>query len=240
MARITVITKIRFLAAVAPVVMLVAAPILALSFLGFGRLPDWMNNNEIAALRYAQGLNEALYKMEWGRTQPDGAQIVLDQQRRFAEMLDSAAQTAYTAGQRRSIDTLAGAAKPILDAFRKADPRDQSVDAGMRKLHVMVTDLLNADESALDGLAERSRARAREFAVLTVIATVLVPWICFALLFRIAGDTRAALREIRGRIESLAGRPEALAEGVQRELREIDAALDRLGFPKPNPMLAEE
>jgi hypothetical protein len=73
-----------------------------------------------------------------------------------------------------------------------------------------------------------------------VIATVLIPWICFALLFRTAGDTRAALREIRGRVESLAGRQEAVAEGVQRELREIDAALARLGFPKPNPMLAEE
>ena len=240
MSRITVVTKIRFLAGVAPVVMLVAAPILAMAFSAFGRVPAAMNNNEIAALIDAHGLDEALYKMQWGRGQPDGGQIVLDQQRRFAELMDSAATRAYTAEQQRALDALATAAKPALDAFRKADPRDPSVEPAMAKLHGLVINLINADESALTRVAKTTRSRAREFAILTLIVALVIPWICFALLFRIAGQARVEMRAIRARVESLAESPQAAAKGVASEVEEIDASLARLGFPKPNPMLAED
>jgi hypothetical protein len=240
MSRITVITKIRFLAGVAPVVMLVAAPMLAMAFSALGRVPAAMNNNEIAALSDAQGLDEALYKMQWGRSQPDGGQIVLDQQRRFAELMDSAAANAYTAEQRRALDALAAAAKPTLDAFRKADPRDPSVEPAMAKLHGLVIDLVNADESALARVARMTRSRGREFAILTLIVALVIPWTCFALLFRIAGQARVEMRAIRARVESLVESPQTAAKSVGREVEEIDASLARLGFPKPNPMLAED
>ncbi len=240
MSRITIVTKIKFLAAVAPVVMLVAAPILAMAFSAFGGMPAAMQNNEIAALSDAHGIDESLYKMQWGRTQPDGAQIVLDQQRRFADLMDSAATSAYTAEQRSAVNALAAAAKPILDAFRKADPRDPSVEPGMEKLHALVINLINADETALTRVAHAIQSRAREFAILTLIVALVIPWICFAILFRIAGQGRVEMRAIRARVQSLAESPQATAKGVEREIEEIDASLTRLGFPKPNPMLAEE
>jgi hypothetical protein len=41
-------------------------------------------------------------------------------------------------------------------------------------------------------------------------------------------------------LESLVESPQTAAKSVGREVEEIDASLARLGFPKPNPMLAED
>jgi hypothetical protein len=148
MTNVTVITKIRFLAGLAAVILLIASPLLALGFLQYGNIPSEIRDDHLAAMKYAEGIDAALYKMEWGRFQPDGGQIVVDQQRRFADYMDSAASHIYTADQRAKLDALAQAAKPTLDAYRHADPHDPEIAAKMVDLHTKVTDLENADELA--------------------------------------------------------------------------------------------
>jgi hypothetical protein len=238
MSNITVITKLRFLAGIAPVVLLIVGPLLAVAFSAFGNIPSMMADNEIAAIRYAQGIDVALYKMEWGRTQPDGAQIVLDQQRRFADLIDSAARHVFTADQRDKITALAQAAKPTLDALRTADPRDESINSRMRDLHSKVSDLLNADDAAIARFAANSQNQARQFIVLVLIACVLLPLVCYAVIWRLTQGIRDDLQAMRQNLEKFSqhtGQPPPAPE-----LQEIDQELTRLGFPRPNPMLAQE
>ncbi|HYA35992.1 MAG TPA: hypothetical protein VEF03_10240, partial [Candidatus Binataceae bacterium] len=165
MSRITIVTTLRFFAAIAPAILLVVSPVLALGILWLGSAPSAIRDVQVAALEDAQALDTALYKMEWGRTQPDSSQIVLDQERRFADMLDSAARVAVSQEQRDRIRALASASKPTLDALRQANPRDDSLDPKMRELHAMVTDLITAGDTALMQAADDARTQARRFAI---------------------------------------------------------------------------
>jgi hypothetical protein len=238
MSNITIVSKIRFLAGLAPVILLLVGPILALAFSAFGSIPSTMKENQLAALGYAQGLDAALYQMEWGRTQSDGSQIVMDQQRRFADLLDSATHHVYTAEQGEKLEALAQAAKPTLDAFRSADPHDEAENAKMRDLHTMVTALLNADEAAIDSLSDAANGSARRFAALVIIAGIVLPMACFAVIWRFTAAMRTDLRAIRTQIERLAESSGAKDPSIAPALEAIDQAVTRLGFPKPNPMLA--
>ena len=125
------------LAAIAPLVLLIVCPLVSLAFSAFGNIPATIKENQLASINNANGMDAALFKMEWGRTQPEAAQIIVDQQRRFAYMLDSAARNSYTTDQREKLQTLAQAAKPTLDTFRHSDPRDEAENAKMRDLHMM-------------------------------------------------------------------------------------------------------
>jgi membrane protein required for beta-lactamase induction len=235
MTRITILTKLRFIAALAPLLMLLVAPVLAMGFYVFGATPTILNENEFAAVRAASGMEVSLYKMDWGRTQPDGLQIVKDQQRRFASWVSTAHDHADTQAQVDALGRVANAANPIFDAMRKAQPGDDSFEPDLRKLQGLVSDLSNADDAALDEVAARVRSRANVMIGIVVIAGLLVPWTCFAILARMCGRTHDALRDIRARVESLTARA-----GVPNDdLRAIDERLAELGFPKPNPMLAE-
>jgi len=240
MANVTVVSKIRFLAGLAPVILLIASPLLALAFIEFGNIPSSIKDEQLAAIKYADGVDAALYKMEWGKTQPDGVQIVVDQQRRFADYLDSAAHHVYTADQQAKLTALAQEAKPTLDAFRHADPHDEVMNAKMRDLHTMVTDLENADEAALDQYSDTAKNRARQLLALVLITGVLVPTVCFALIWRLTQSMRAGLRSIRTEIENIAENSAAKDPSIVRAIETIDQALTGLGFPKPNPMLADE
>jgi hypothetical protein len=240
MANVTVVSKIRFLAGIAPVILLIVSPLLALALVAFGNIPADIKDEQLAATKYAEGLDAALYKMEWGRTQPDGVQIIVDQQRRFADYLDSAVHHVYTAEQHDRLGALVQAAKPTLDAFRHADPHDEVMNARMRDLHTAVTELENADEAALDQFSDAAKSRARQLLAIVIIAGVLVPMVCFALLWRLTQSTRADLRTIRTEFESVAENPVAKEPSIAHAIEAIDQALTRLGFPKPNPMLADE
>lgn len=240
MANVTVVSKIRFLAGLMLVVLLIASPILALALLEFGNIPSSIRDEQIAAIKYAEGIDAALYKMEWGRYQPDGVQIIVDQQRRFADYLDSASGHIYTAEQRAKLDALAQAAKPTLDAFRHADPHDEVMAAKMRDLHATVTEVENADDAALEEYSDAARARARQLIALVIIAGVVVPAICFALLLGLTKSLRGDLRAMRTEMETVAENPLAKEPSIARAFEALDRALTRLGFPKPNPMLAEE
>jgi hypothetical protein len=240
MAKVTVVSKIRFLAGLAPVILLIASPLLALALIQFGNIPADLRDEQVAAIKYAQGLDAALYKMEWGRSQPESVQIVVDQQRRFADFLDSAAHRVYTDDQRDKLAALAQAAKPRLDAFRHADPHDEIENAKIRDLHTMVTDLENADDAALDQYSEAMRSRTRLLVALVIVTGVLIPMACFAMVWLITHGVRADLRNIRVEIQSLEENPAAKEASVARAVQTIDQAITKLGFPKPNPMLAEE
>jgi hypothetical protein len=240
MAKVTIVSKIRFLAGIAPTILLIVSPILALALLEFGNVPSTLRDEQLTALKYAQGVDAALYKMEWGRYQPDGPQIILDQQRRFADLLDSAVHRVYTPEQRDKLGALAQAAKPTLDAFRHADPHDEVENAKMRDLHNMITDLENADEAAIDQYADAVRSQAHMFIALAIIAGVVIPIVCFAIVWRMTQSVRLELRAIRGELERIAENPAAKESSMAPAIEGIDQALERLGFPKPNPMLADE
>src|SRR5258708_10325283 len=81
MNNLTIVTKLRSMAAVSHAILLIAAGVIAGAAHAFGPLPREIHENEYAAARAAQGMETALYKMDWGRTQPDASQIVIDQQR---------------------------------------------------------------------------------------------------------------------------------------------------------------
>ena len=240
MARFTLVSKIRLLAGLAPALLLVASPLMALAFLAFAAIPSDIKDDQVAAIKYADAADAALYKMEWGRFQPDGPQIIVDQQRRFADVLDSESHHIYTDEQRAKLQALADAAKPTLDAFRHADPHDDEMIAKMRDLHTMVNDLENANDAALDDYSAAVKTRAHEFVAVAIVAGVIVPMVCFALIWQLCADLRTDLRAMRAEVESVADSAEAKQPLVARMIEAFDKALARMGFPKPNPMLADE
>ncbi len=240
MTKITVITKLRFLAALAPVVLLIATPFFALAFYGFGAIPAELQDNQYLAVQAARGMETALYKMDWGRTQPDGLQIVKDQERGFVGWVDTARSRASTQAQLDAIEKIAEAANPVFDAMRQAAPGDDSIEPRLRDLQGLVSELIAADDSAMMSIAGRAEARARTMIFLTVATTVIVPWLCLIAILRMSAHANAALREIRHVVERIADRTGAAAvEGLAKDLSLIDQKLTELGYPKPNPMLAE-
>ena len=235
MTRITIVTKLRLAAAIAPVVLLIAAPIIAMALYLFGALPALLQENEYAAMRAADGMETAIYKMDWGRTQPEGMEIVRGQERRFAGWVDTARAHATTHDQLDQLDKIAQTANPIFDALRQANPADDSIEPKLRDLQGLVVDLIATDESAIMGIGAVTESRARLLIGLLLIAGVLVPWAAFVVLTRMAGQVKTSLREIRNRVQKMAAGP----AGQSEDLRMIDEKLTELGFPKPNPMLAE-
>ncbi len=96
----------------------------------------------------------------------------------------------------------------------------------------------------LTDAAAASRRQATRRIVVMMVAGLAIPRLCFALLYATGGALRAELRAVRASFERLRDRPAlaALASNQDlsaQDLRAIDASLARLGFPKPNPMLAE-
>lgn len=240
MARITIITKLRFVAVIAPIILLIAAPILALGFYGFGAMPAWLHDNQYSALEAARGMENALYKMDWARTQPEAPQIVRDQQRGFVGWIEVARSRASTEAQHDAIEKIAEAANPIFDAMRAAPSGDDSFEPRLRDLQGLVSDLISADDAAMLSIADRSEARARTMIIVTVVAVVIVPWLCFIVIVQMTAGEGAALREIRRSIENLAERAASAHDAARgKDLDVIDAKLSELGYPKPNPMLAE-
>lgn len=236
MTRITILTKLRFIAALAPLLAILAAPAVAMGLFVFGAMPTVLNRHEIQGIRAANGMQLALYKMDWGRYQPDGTEIVQDQQRRFVSWIAVARANIETKDQYDAIGRIAKTADPIFAAMRKAQPGDQGFEPDLVKLEEMISELSNADDAVMRMVASRSTTRANILILVTAIAFFILPWGCYILLSRMCNRTYATLREIRHRVENLAeraGEPDA-------DLRALDDLMTELGFPKPNPMLAEE
>jgi hypothetical protein len=235
MNNLTIATRIRFVAALAPAILLIVAALIVGAFHVFGTMPRVIYENQYAASRAAEGMENALYKMDWGRTQPESSQIVLDQQRGFITEIETARVHIGDRAQAERIEKIANDAKPLFEAMRTAQPGDDTLEPRLRDLQGTVADLMSVDDSALIGVAASAESEARTMIAITIVGAVVVPWICFIVIARLSGGLYAKLREIRGRFDALAERTELPAD----DARALDDALSKLGFPKPNPMLAE-
>ena len=235
MNNLTIVTKLRFMAAIAPAILLLAAALIAGAFHVFGSAPQQIYENEYAAARAAEEMENALYKMDWGRTQPDASQIVIDQQRGFITEIEIARSHIRTREQAERIEKIANEARPLFDAMRAAQPGDDSLEPRLRDLLGTVADLMSLDDAALIAVANSAESQARTMIAITIVALVVVPWICFVVVARLSGGLYKELKEMRRRVEALAEHSQTPLEDV----RALDESLTNLGFPKPNPMLAE-
>ena len=235
MNNLTIVTKLRFVAALAPAILLIAAAVIAGAFHVFGTLPHEIHDNEYAAERAAQGMETALYKMDWGRTQPDASQIVIDQQRGFISEIEIVRQHIGSREQAELIEKIANDARPLFDALRTASPSDDSLEPKLRDLQGKVADLISLDDAAVIEVADGAESQARLMIAITIVALVVVPWICFVVITRLSGNLYKELKEMRRRVGDLA----ELAPPPSDDISALDEALTKLGFPKPNPMLAE-
>jgi hypothetical protein len=236
MNRITIITKLRAVAAIAPAILIIVGLAIAGAFYVFGATPRALYDTQYMSARAADGMEAALFKMDWGRTQADGGQIVMDQQRRFVSWVDSARAHADSQDQLDTIQKIAAASVPVFDSLRKAAPGDDTVEPAVRNLEGLVADLSSADEASMLAVVARAESSARVMLIVAVAGVIILPWVCFVALYRMSGAAGAELREIRRNFTALDDRGEATAP----EFRKIDESLAALGFAKPNPMLAEE
>ena len=237
MVRFTIVTRLRLLAAIAPAILLIAAPFIGGGLYVFGRQIEVLQERELAGRDAARGMDVALYQMEWARTQHDRDEILLDQRRAFAHWIDLAGDRSDTESQRRLIAAIAQQAGPLFDRLRVSAPEDESVDANIRNLHGHIADLIDADDGALLELGAASRRQATRLMAAMLAAGIAIPWLCFAALYAAGGVLRRELGAIRESFERMRERPAAPASDPDASA--IDASLTRLGFPKPNPMLAE-
>jgi hypothetical protein len=236
MNNLTIVTKLRFMAAIAPAILLLAAAVIASAFHVFGTAPQEIYDNEYEAARAAQGMETALYKMDWGRTQPEASQIVMDQQREFISEIEVALQhKGKSTEQAERITKIANDARPLFDALRTASPSDDSFEPKLRDLQGTVADLMSLDDAALIAVANNAEAQSRTMIVITIVGLVAVPWICFVVIARLSGNLYKELKEMRRRVEALTEREPSPSD----DTRALDESLSNLGFPKPNPMLAE-
>ena len=233
MNNLTIVTKLRFVAAITPAILLLAAAAIVGAFHAFGTMPRAIHENEYAAARAAEGMENALYKMDWGRTQPDASQIVMDQQRGFISDIEIARNHIGSREQAERIEKIANDARPLFDALRAAAPGDDSLEPRIRELEASVADLMSLDDAALLAVVSGAEAQARTMIAITVVALIAIPWICFAVIASLTGNLYKELKEMRRRVEALAERESS------DDAKALDGSLTTLGFPKPNPMLAE-
>ena len=235
MNNLTIVTKLRFVAAIAPAILLLAAAVIVGAFHFLGMMPRAIYDNEYAAARAAQGMENALYKMDWGRTQPDSSQIVMDQQRGFISEIEVARQHIANTEQAERIEKIANDARPLFDALRTAPPGDDSLEPRLRDLEGTVADLMSVDDAALIAVASAAESQARIMIAIAIVVLVVVPWLCFIVITRLSGSLYTELKKMRGRLSDMAEREATPSE----EVNALNQSLANLGFPKPNPMLAE-
>ena len=235
MNNLTIVTRLRFIAAIAPAILLLAAAVIAGALHVFGTLPREIHENQYAAARAAAGMETALYKMDWGRTQPDASQIVIDQQRGFISEIEIARQHIASRDQAERIEKIANDARPLFDAIRTASPSDDSLEPKLRDLQGTVADLMSLDDAALIAVANSAESQARIMIAITIVALVAVPWICFVVIASLTSNLYKELKEMRRRLDDLAEHEPTSSDDINT----LDEALTKLGFPKPNPMLAE-
>jgi len=235
MNNLTIVTKLRFMAAIAPAILLLAAAVIVGAFHFYGAMPREIYENEYAAVRAANGMESALYKMDWGRTQPEASQIMMDQQRGFISEIEIARTHIGSTDQAEQIEKIANDARPLFDAMRTASPGDDSLEPKLRDLQGTVADLMSLDDAALIAVVNDAESKSRIMIAITIVALVAVPWICFVVVASLTGNLYRELKEMRRRVEAMSERDPSASE----DAKALDESLTKLGFPKPNPMLAE-
>ena len=236
MMRTSPIARLRLLALIAPIVLLIAAALLATGIYLMGQTIDFLQQQPLAALDAAHAMDTALYKMEWARSRADREQILFDQRRQFNQSLQTARDLALGNQQRVAVQQLIQQVDTALDALRTAAPDDDSAERAARHLHESITDLISADVATLSAQGDQLQQQAYRLIGLTLFAAVLVPWLCFAGIAMSSAKIRAGLRSLRQQLDS--AQPRSIAP--QSALSSIDETLDSLGFPRPNPMLSDD
>jgi hypothetical protein len=160
---------------------------------------------------------------------------VMDQQRGFISDIEIARTHIASREQAERIEKIANEARPLFDAMRTAAPGDDSLEPRLRDLQGTVADLMSLDDAALLAVASTAESQTRTMIAITIVGLVAVPWICFVVIARLTGTLYTGLKEVRRRVESLAEHGPSPSD----DLHAIDQTLTGLGFPKPNPMLAE-
>src|SRR5258705_9931167 len=113
MNNLTITTRIRLVAAISPAILLIVAALIVGAFHYFGTMTRAIHDNQYAAARSAEGMENALYKMDWGRSQPDSSQIIMDQQRGFIAEIETARTHMGSREQAERIEKIANDAKPL-------------------------------------------------------------------------------------------------------------------------------
>jgi hypothetical protein len=235
MRRIKVVTRLRLLAAIAPVILIPAAAYIAGGLYIFGNTIDTLHDRQLLAIQSARGMEVTLYRMEWARSRADATQILADQRRAFANWLEVAHDQAESDEQRNAIAAIAQQFDPLYEQFRRAAPTDESVDQRARDLHARINDLIGADDAALLALAAADRRESFQLIAVMLVFGIAVPWLAFVALSVSARRLGGVLAAIRRRVDDLAARGGA-ADG---DLAAIESALEGLGYSKPDPRLAE-
>src|ERR1700682_2719223 len=202
MNNLTITTKLRFVAAVALALLLIGAGLLGGGVYFFGTMPRAIHDNQYAAARAAEGMENALYKMDWGRSQPDSSQIILDQQRGFISEIEIARAHMGSREQAERVEKIANDAKPLFEAMRTAQPGDDTLEPRLRDLQGTVADLMSVDDAMLLTAAANAESSARTMIAITIVGVVVVPWICFLVIARLTGRLFVGLREIRRRFDA--------------------------------------
>src|SRR5260370_32917981 len=174
--------------------------------------------------------------MGWGRAEADAPLIVIDKRGAFISDIEIARQHIANRDQAERIEKIATAARPLFDAMRTASPSDESLEPKLRDLQGTVADLMSLDDAALIAVANSAESQARLMIAITIVALVAIPWICFVVIARLSGNLYKELKEMRRRVDDLAEHTPTMSDDIST----LDGALTKLGFPKPNQMLAEQ
>ena len=241
MRNFSVVSKLRVAVSITPILLLLAAPFVAVGIYTLGQAIDVLHDHNLMAVEAARGMEISLYQMEWGLTRPGAQQILSDQRRQFVHWVGLAQDRADTDDQRRLIVTLAQRADPILDQLRQIGSSggriDDELERRMRELHGLVNDLIAADDATIMAASSRTQAEARRLTALLLVITVVFPWLGFAIVMVLTSRLQRSLHSIRQSLERLGQRAQAASHDA--DLKQIDDSLTELGFPAPNPMLAE-
>jgi len=110
-----------------------------------------------------------------------------------------------------------------------------ALNSGGAPKNTLATIPTQLDDAAVLAVANSAESQARTLIAITIVALVAVPWICFVVIARLSGNLYKELKEMRRRLDDLAEH----APAVSDDINALDEALTKLGFSKPNPMLAE-
>ena len=181
MNNLTIVTKLRFIAAMTPAILLIVAAVIAGAFHFFGRCRANSTRTNMRP-RARPGDGNRAVQNGLGTHAARRSQIVMDQQRGFICEIEIARQHIGNREQAESIEKIANDARPLFDAMRTASPGDDSLEPKLRDLQGTVADLMSLDDAALMAVANSAESKARTMIAITIVALVAIPWICFVVI----------------------------------------------------------
>jgi hypothetical protein len=239
----SVVTKLRLVALIAAVLLLIASVLIVGGSYTLGQTVAILQARSLTATAAAREMELALYQIQWGLSRPDGEQIVIDQRRQFEHAIAVAQDHAESDDQAGLLQAITQQASVVFDQLKTAQQSrggDEGFDHRIRELHGRVAELVSADEAVTTRYGQAAQQQAKRMMIVAAIAMIGVPWVVFVMIYRLGGTIRMRLRSARQSLEQLEPRLSSVGLATDRDVTAIDTALADLGFPKPNPMLADE